>query len=120
VNAVVRFFQAGAQGDAEIHRLQQGERTGTDYANHPALLGVSGLETLRELGRYSNARVYIGFDRHAAVNWAEKGECVSDQGNGKPARTQATLVQQWTELSPFPLPSKNDASQVVSLPPSTM
>lgn len=54
------------QTEAEIHRLQQRERTAAAYANHPALLRMLELETLRELGRNSNARIYIGFDKHAA------------------------------------------------------
>jgi regulator of protease activity HflC (stomatin/prohibitin superfamily) len=62
------------QTEAEIHRLQQRERTAAAYANHPALLRMLELETLRELGKNSNARIYIGFDKHAAANGADKGD----------------------------------------------
>jgi regulator of protease activity HflC (stomatin/prohibitin superfamily) len=56
------------QTEAEIRRLQERERTATAYAEHPALLRMLELETLRELGRNGNARIYIGFDKHAGGN----------------------------------------------------
>jgi regulator of protease activity HflC (stomatin/prohibitin superfamily) len=62
------------QTDAEIRRLQERERTAKAYANHPALLRMLELETLRELGKNGNARIYIGFRKHAATNGAENGE----------------------------------------------
>ncbi len=70
MNAIVLSFQDAAQGDAEIHRLQQGERTAAAHANHPALLRMLELEALRELRRNGNAPIYIGFDKHAAANGA--------------------------------------------------
>jgi hypothetical protein len=48
------------------------ERTATTatsaeaYTAHPALLRLSELETLRELGRTANARLYIDFDHSRA------------------------------------------------------
>ena len=39
------------QTEAEIDRLQQRERTAAAYANHPALLRMLELETLRELSK---------------------------------------------------------------------
>jgi regulator of protease activity HflC (stomatin/prohibitin superfamily) len=62
------------QTEAEIHRLQQRERTAAAYANHPALLRMLELETLRELGRNGNARIYIGFDKHAVANGTREAE----------------------------------------------
>jgi regulator of protease activity HflC (stomatin/prohibitin superfamily) len=62
------------QTEAEIHRLQQRERTAAAYANHPALLRMLELETLRDLGKNGNARIYIGFDKHAAANGARDAE----------------------------------------------
>lgn len=62
------------QTEAEIHRLQQRERTAAAYANHPALLRMLELETLRDLARNGNARIYIGFDKHAAANGAREAE----------------------------------------------
>jgi regulator of protease activity HflC (stomatin/prohibitin superfamily) len=59
--------------DAEIRRLQERERTARAYSQHPALLRMLELETLRELGRNGNARIYIGFDKHVGANGAEEG-----------------------------------------------
>src|SRR6267378_6240151 len=65
-----------AQGDAEVQRLEteaeirrlhERERTAQAYAKHPALLSMLELEALRELGRNGNARIYIGFDKHAVA-----------------------------------------------------
>lgn len=54
--------------DDEIRRLQERERTARAYSQHPALLRMLELETLRELGRNGNARIYIGFDKHVGSN----------------------------------------------------
>ncbi len=56
------------QTEAEIRRLQERERTAQAYTQHPALLRMLELETLRDLARNANARIYIGFDKHAGVN----------------------------------------------------
>jgi regulator of protease activity HflC (stomatin/prohibitin superfamily) len=56
--------------DAEIRRLQERERTARAYSQHPALLRMLELETLRELGRNGNARIYIGFEKHVGPNGA--------------------------------------------------
>jgi regulator of protease activity HflC (stomatin/prohibitin superfamily) len=48
---------------AEIEALQQREATAEAYRQHPALLRLSELETLRQLGASANARIYIDFDR---------------------------------------------------------
>ena len=56
------------QTEAEIRRLQERERTAAAYARHPALLRMLELESLRDLGQNGNARIYIGFDKHAAAN----------------------------------------------------
>lgn len=55
------------QTDSEIRRLQERERTAQAYAKHPALIRILELETLSELGKNGNARLYIGFDKHAAL-----------------------------------------------------
>jgi regulator of protease activity HflC (stomatin/prohibitin superfamily) len=60
--------------DAEIRRLQERERTARAYAQHPALLRMLELETLRELGRNGNARIYIGFDKHVGTNGAGEAD----------------------------------------------
>jgi len=59
--------------DAEIRRLQERERTARAYSQHPALLRMLELETLRELGRNGNARIYIGFDKHVGAKGTEEG-----------------------------------------------
>ena len=72
-----------AQGDAEVQRLQteveikrlqERERNAQAYAKHPALLRMLELETLNELARNANARIYIGFDKHAPANLAKENE----------------------------------------------
>jgi regulator of protease activity HflC (stomatin/prohibitin superfamily) len=62
--------QAAAQAmdvrtESEIRALREMERAAKAYSSHPALLRLRELETLRELGRNANARIYIGFDRHS-------------------------------------------------------
>lgn len=59
------------QTEAEIRRLQERARHAEAYAKHPALLRMLELETLSELGRNGNARIYIGFDKHAAADGPE-------------------------------------------------
>ena len=61
--------------ESEISQLRERERTAAAYANHPALLRMLELETLRDLGKNGNARIYIGFDKHAQGNGTtEAGE----------------------------------------------
>jgi regulator of protease activity HflC (stomatin/prohibitin superfamily) len=48
--------------DAEIRALREREQAAEAYATHPVLLRVHELETLRDLARTANARLYIGFD----------------------------------------------------------
>jgi regulator of protease activity HflC (stomatin/prohibitin superfamily) len=60
--------------DSEIRRLQERERTARAYTQHPALLRMLELETLRELGRNGNARIYIGFDKHVKANGADEAD----------------------------------------------
>ena len=55
------------QTDSEIRRLQERERTAQAYAKHPALLRILELEALSELAKNGNARLYIGFDKHSAL-----------------------------------------------------
>jgi regulator of protease activity HflC (stomatin/prohibitin superfamily) len=53
--------------ESEIQRLQERERTAQAYSKHPALLRMLELEALSELARNGNARIFIGFDKHAAL-----------------------------------------------------
>jgi len=63
-----------AEGNAESHRIQteadilalrERAQAAEAYTSHPALLRLRELDTLRELARSANARIYIGFDKHA-------------------------------------------------------
>jgi regulator of protease activity HflC (stomatin/prohibitin superfamily) len=49
---------------AEVNAVREQEQAAQAFAKHPALLRLRELETLRELARNSNARIYIGFDKH--------------------------------------------------------
>src|SRR5712671_6739149 len=49
------------QTEAEIKRLREREGNAQAYAKHPALLRMLELETLTDLARNANARIYIGF-----------------------------------------------------------
>jgi len=53
--------------EAEVNALREREQTAEAYSAHPALLRLQELETLRELARTANARIYIGFDKHRAL-----------------------------------------------------
>jgi regulator of protease activity HflC (stomatin/prohibitin superfamily) len=61
------------QTEAEIKRLQERERNAQAYAKHPALLRMLELETMNELARNANARIYIGFDKHLSEEAAKGG-----------------------------------------------
>lgn len=50
--------------EADVAALRQREAAAKAYTTHPALLRLQELETLRELARIANARIYIGFDKH--------------------------------------------------------
>lgn len=49
--------------EAEVRDLREREQAATAYTQHPALLRLHELQTLRELS-HSNARVYVNFDRN--------------------------------------------------------
>lgn len=51
--------------EADIRALRAREQTAQAYSNHPALLRLLELETLRELARSANARIYVSFDKPA-------------------------------------------------------
>ena len=52
------------QTEADILALRERAQAAEAYASHPALLRLRELDTLRELARTANARIYIGFDKH--------------------------------------------------------
>jgi regulator of protease activity HflC (stomatin/prohibitin superfamily) len=51
------------QLEADIRALRERESAASAYATHPALMRLEELETLRELARNANAKLYIGFDK---------------------------------------------------------
>jgi regulator of protease activity HflC (stomatin/prohibitin superfamily) len=57
--------------EAEMEALKQTSAAGDVYSSNPSLLRLRELETLRELARNANARIYIGFDKHMGAD--EKG-----------------------------------------------
>jgi regulator of protease activity HflC (stomatin/prohibitin superfamily) len=58
---------------AEIAALRERERAAEAYESHPALLRLTELETLRELARSANARIYIDFDRGRRAGMEPEG-----------------------------------------------
>ncbi|HKR22200.1 MAG TPA: SPFH domain-containing protein [Pyrinomonadaceae bacterium] len=52
------------QTEADILALRERAQAAQAYSAHPALLRLRELDTLRELARTANARIYIGFDKH--------------------------------------------------------
>lgn len=52
------------QTEADILALRERAQAAEAYSSHPALLRLRELDTLRELARTANARIYIGFDKH--------------------------------------------------------
>jgi regulator of protease activity HflC (stomatin/prohibitin superfamily) len=69
--AAARRLAAQAQAEAlriiteaDIQALREREQSAQAYAAHPALLRLRELDTLAELARSANARIYIGFDKH--------------------------------------------------------
>lgn len=53
--------------EAEVEALHRMAQAAAVYAEHPALLRLRELETMTALGGNAEARLYIGFDKHAKV-----------------------------------------------------
>lgn len=71
--------------EAEIRRLRERERTAQAYSKHPALLRMLELEALGELAKNGNARIYIGFDKHAALQGiSQEGDAVAGSPRAQP------------------------------------
>jgi regulator of protease activity HflC (stomatin/prohibitin superfamily) len=64
--------------EAEVRALREKEQAASAYARHPALLRLAELETLRALATSANARIYIGFDKHAIPEDGVDGRSPSD------------------------------------------
>jgi regulator of protease activity HflC (stomatin/prohibitin superfamily) len=56
---------------ADIDALRAREQAAGAYSRHPALLRLTELEALAGLAGSANARIYIGFDKHARATAAE-------------------------------------------------
>jgi regulator of protease activity HflC (stomatin/prohibitin superfamily) len=52
--------------ESEVAALRAQAETAAVYSAHPALLRLRELEALQELAGNANARLYVGFDKHAA------------------------------------------------------
>lgn len=52
---------------ADIRDLREREQAASAYAQHPALIRLLELDTLRDLSTMANARIYINFDGQPAV-----------------------------------------------------
>lgn len=52
------------RSEAEIESLKQTEQVAKTYSEHPALLRLRELESMKELAQSANARIYIGFKKH--------------------------------------------------------
>ena len=57
--------------EADVEALQARAAAAESYTRHPALLRLRELETLQELAKQANARIYIGFDKHMPVGTEE-------------------------------------------------
>lgn len=72
------------QTEADILALRQRAQAAEAYTSHPALLRLRELDTLRELARTANARIYIGFDKHAQASNANGGQERNNLGPPQP------------------------------------
>ena len=64
--------------DAAVAALRTREQAAGAYSRHPALLRLTELEALANLAGSANARIYIGFDKHAQPPAAEPPRSESD------------------------------------------
>lgn len=54
--------------DAELAALREQALGASAYAQHPALLRLRELEALGEVAKNANARIFVGFDKHAEIS----------------------------------------------------
>jgi regulator of protease activity HflC (stomatin/prohibitin superfamily) len=68
---------------ATVAALQTREKNADAYARHPALLRLTELEALANLAGTANARIYIGFDKHARTSppGGSRDEATGDDGD---------------------------------------
>ncbi len=84
-NSIRRDAEAEAEAEATkikveaaVNALCTREEAAGAYSRHPALLRLTELEALANLAGSANARIYIGFDKHAKSPAAEPGRSESD------------------------------------------
>jgi regulator of protease activity HflC (stomatin/prohibitin superfamily) len=53
---------------AEMHALEERQKTASAYSAHPALLRLEEVTTLRDLARNANARLYVDFKQPPEAN----------------------------------------------------
>lgn len=70
-----RVKEAQADADAlsirtgsEVKALREQAQAAEAYAQHPALVRLRELQTLIEVGKNANARIFIGFDKHSDLS----------------------------------------------------
>lgn len=73
--ALTRIKQAQAEADAlrirndaEVLALREQAQAAEAYATHPSLLRLRELQALAEVSKNANARIFIGFDKHAELS----------------------------------------------------
>src|SRR5262249_32469979 len=62
------------KAEAEVQSLRHRAPPASTCRAQPALLRLTELETLRALASSANARIYIGFDKHARLTAQPSGE----------------------------------------------
>lgn len=80
--AEVAAHQQQVRTDADVAALRRREEAAAAYAEHPALLRLAELETLCDLSRLANARIYIGFDKHAGTERPDGSAHPDGEGDG--------------------------------------
>lgn len=60
--------------EADIKALREREQSARAYTEHPALLRLLELETLGEMARIANARIYVNFNGHTRTERDEEKE----------------------------------------------
>lgn len=70
-----RLKQAHAEAEAlrirnesEVQALREQAHAAEAYATHPSLLRLRELQTLSEISKNANARIFIGFEKHSALS----------------------------------------------------
>jgi regulator of protease activity HflC (stomatin/prohibitin superfamily) len=51
------------RAEMELRLLEERRKAGAIYGEHPALLRLEELQSIRDLARNANARIYLNFDK---------------------------------------------------------